>query len=46
MVFLGLSLDTAGLRTYGGTFRVLNQKVIFEVLNVPGGVTGLGRGYR
>ena len=29
------SLDTVGFRTYGGGSRVLNQKVTFEVLNVP-----------
>ena len=29
------SLDTVSFRTYGGGSRVLNQKVTFEVLNVP-----------
>ena len=37
------SLNTVGNRTYGGGSRVLNQKVTFEVLNMPmGGGTGLG----
>ena len=41
------SLDTVGFRTCVGGSRVLNQKVTFGVLNVPGGgegVTGLGQG--
>ena len=38
------SLDTVSFRTYGGGSRVLNQKVTFRALKVPGGrgVTGLG----
>ena len=31
------SLDTVGFRTYGGGSRVLNQQVIFSVLNLPMG---------
>ena len=29
------SLDRVGFRIYGGGSRILNQKVTFEVLNVP-----------
>ena len=31
------SLDIVGFRTYDGGSRVLNQKVTFRALNVPGG---------
>ena len=37
VMFQKESLDTVGFWAYGGGSRVLNQKVTFGVLNVPGG---------